>query len=98
VYFMSTSCGCPQGGGDPAQVDACEQREGGQKLDVFVVVINGWPLCLKHGASAEYCARNTRKVTFAAEDSTDKMDSMQSTDVVLGINKKVVNNVTAPSC
>jgi len=28
VYFMSTVCGRPQGGGGPAHVDACGQGEG----------------------------------------------------------------------
>src|SRR6218665_513472 len=30
--------------GGPAHVEACGQREGGQKRDFFVDVINGWPL------------------------------------------------------
>ena len=40
VYFMSTACGRPQGGGGPAHVDR------GQKSDFFVDIINGWPLNL----------------------------------------------------
>src|SRR6218665_2092551 len=32
------------GKGGPAHVDACGQGEGGQKRDLFVDVINGWPL------------------------------------------------------
>ena len=39
MYFMSTACGHPQRGGGPAHVD----RGGGQKLDLFVDVINGGP-------------------------------------------------------
>ena len=35
MYFMSTVCGRPQGGGGPAHVDACGQGEGGQKRDFF---------------------------------------------------------------
>ena len=50
MYFMSTECGRPQGGGGreggPAHVDACGQGEGDQKRDFFVDVINGWPLRL----------------------------------------------------
>jgi len=30
-----------KGEGGPAHVDACGQREGGQKPDIFVDVING---------------------------------------------------------
>jgi len=41
---MSTACGRPQGGGDPAHVDACEQGVGGGKKPIFVDVINGWLL------------------------------------------------------
>jgi len=46
VYFMSTACGRPQGGGGPAHVDACRQGRG-QKPDFFVDIINGWPLIAK---------------------------------------------------
>ena len=41
MYFMSTACGRPQGGGGPAHVD---RWMGGQKRDFFVDVINEWPL------------------------------------------------------
>ena|SRR6218665_2540593 len=37
VYFMSTACGRPQWGSG-----SCGQRD--QKPDLFVDVINGWPL------------------------------------------------------
>ena len=41
MYFMSTECGRPQGGG----VQSMWTGGGGQKLDFFVDVINGWPIC-----------------------------------------------------
>ena len=33
-----------KGGGGPSHVDACGQLGGGQKSDVFMDVINVWPL------------------------------------------------------
>ena len=44
MYFMSTTCGRPKGGGGPAHVD----RGGGSKSDFFVDVINGWPLSYEY--------------------------------------------------
>src|SRR6218665_997641 len=41
---MSIACGRPQGGGGPANVDACGERGGVTSLIPFVDVINGWPL------------------------------------------------------
>src|SRR6218665_1866462 len=48
---MSTACGRPRGGRGLAHVDACGQMEGGQKSDLFVDVINGWPHRLKQRSS-----------------------------------------------
>ena len=50
MFFMSTACGRPHGGGGPAHVDACGQGGGGQKREFFVDVINGWPLTLNNEA------------------------------------------------
>ena len=41
MYFMSTACGCPQGG---RGVRPMWTGGGGQKREFFVDVINGWPL------------------------------------------------------
>ena len=41
MYFMSTACGRPQGGGGSG---SCGQGERGQISDFFVDIINGWPL------------------------------------------------------
>ena len=41
MYFMSTACGRPQGGGGSSPSG---QGGGGRKPDFFVDVINGWPL------------------------------------------------------
>ena len=46
MYFMSTVCGRPQGEGGPAHVD-----RGSQKRDLFVDIINGWPLTILQGDS-----------------------------------------------
>jgi len=43
VFFMSTVCGRPQGGKGGVR-PMWTEREGGQKRDFFVDVINGWPL------------------------------------------------------
>ena len=45
---MSTACGRSQGGGGPAHVDACGQREGGHKPDSF---------CERHKWMAPYILR-----------------------------------------
>src|SRR6218665_67153 len=37
-----------KGGGGPAHMDACGQGEWGQKRDIFVDVINGWPLVIAY--------------------------------------------------
>ena len=42
MYFMSTACGRPQGGGDRLMWMPVDRGEGGQKPDFFVDVINGW--------------------------------------------------------
>ena len=39
VYFMSTACGRPQGGGGS---DSCGQVQESNKSNFFVDIINGW--------------------------------------------------------
>ena len=44
MYFMSTVCGRPQGGWGVRPCGRMWTGGGGQKRDIFVDVINGWPL------------------------------------------------------